>query len=385
MTAVGAFAAAFGAPAGISAAARFAGLLHDLGKYKASFQARLAGSNERIDHSTAGAAVVGHLAQGDDDAVIAELIAYAIAGHHAGLPDGNSADFACLTDRLKSFDESDIDPVWRREIAFAPQRLMPALDFGGKGDADALAFGLALLGRMIFSCLVDADFKDTEAFYCVVEGRAADRCWPTLASLPPELLPAFDRHMGRFGAPRGPVGRLRAEILAHVRARAGDAPGLFTLTVPTGGGKTLTSLGFALDHARAHGLRRIIYAIPFTSIIDQTAAIFRGVLGADAILEHHSPIEGDKPASRDASQADSTRAEKDKLRLAMEDWAAPVVVTTNVQLFESLFAARPSRCRKLRNIAKSVIVLDEAQRGGSVCLNTVRGGYKWIGRSFQAA
>ena len=148
---------------------------------------------------------------------------------------------------------------------------------------------------------------------------------------------------------------LRHRILTHVRAKAAMQPGLFTLTVPTGGGKTLASLGFALDHARLHGASRIIYAIPFTSIIDQTAAQFKDILGADMVLEHHSAIE------EKADSAEGFRNVRDKLRLAKEDWAAPVVVTTNVQLFESLFAARTGRARKLHNIARSIIILDEAQ------------------------
>ncbi|HMR36664.1 DEAD/DEAH box helicase [uncultured Paracoccus sp.] len=148
----------------------------------------------------------------------------------------------------------------------------------------------------------------------------------------------------------GDLNQLRSEILSHVRKEAEKEPGLFTLTVPTGGGKTLASMGFALDHAARHGHRRIIYAIPYTSIIDQTAAIFRDLFG-DNVLEHHSAIESERPGAQG----------HDKIRLAMEDWAAPLIVTTNVQLFESLFAARPSRCRKLHNIAGSVIVLDEAQ------------------------
>jgi CRISPR-associated endonuclease/helicase Cas3 len=156
----------------------------------------------------------------------------------------------------------------------------------------------------------------------------------------------------RHAAPHTYVNRLRASILDHVRDRAADTPGIFTFTVPTGGGKTLASLAFALEHARRHGLDRIVYAIPFTSVIDQTASIFRSVIGEDAILEHHASIDEESFHSREGA---------DKLRLAMEDWAAPIVVTTNVQLFESLFANRPSRCRRLHNLARSVIVLDEAQ------------------------
>ena len=128
--------------------------------------------------------------------------------------------------------------------------------------------------------------------------------------------------------------------------------------MPTGGGKTLASLAFALDHAKRHGLERIVYAIPFTSIIDQTAAIFREVLGDGVVLEHHSSIDEERIANEDREHR---REATDKLKLAMEDWAAPVVVTTNVQLFESLHSNRPSRCRKLHNLANCVIVLDEAQ------------------------
>jgi CRISPR-associated endonuclease/helicase Cas3 len=151
---------------------------------------------------------------------------------------------------------------------------------------------------------------------------------------------------------------VRAEILAHVRARGSAGRGLFTLTVPTGGGKTLASLAFALEHAERHGLERIVYAIPFTSIIDQTAAVFREVLGHDLVLEHHSSIDEERIEDEDRSHR---REARDKLRLAMEDWAAPVVVTTNVQLFESLHSHRPSRCRRLHNLTKAVIILDEAQ------------------------
>jgi CRISPR-associated endonuclease/helicase Cas3 len=133
--------------------------------------------------------------------------------------------------------------------------------------------------------------------------------------------------------------------------------GVFTLEVPTGGGKTFASLGFALDHAKVHGMDRIVYGIPFTSVIDQTAAIFRDVLGDDIVLEHHSAIQNEQQDRKQEGERDV----RDKMRLAMEDWAAPVIVTTNVQLFESLFASRTSRCRKLHNLVNAVIILDEAQ------------------------
>jgi len=341
----------FAEPIGVGRAARLAGLLHDLGKYTPEFQARLEGAKDQVDHSTAGAVVALQLAKGDSR-IIADLIAYAIAGHHAGLPDKQGESFSTLGERLKAFSGASLDPVWKDEIRPDADSLMP--DFVRAFDKSRLPFQLAFLGRMIFSCLVDADFKDTEAFFTRVEGRQPDRNWPSLQGVLPDLRTAFDRYMGGLGSGDSPVNRLRAQVLSHVLSRAGERPGLFTLTVPTGGGKTLASLGFALDHARVHGHRRIIYAIPFTAVIDQTASIFRSVLGEDMVLEHHSAIEEGVPSGQG-------REGKDKLKLAMEDWAAPVVVTTNVQLFESLYAARTSRCRKLHNIAGSILILDEAQ------------------------
>lgn len=341
----------FGRKIGLAKPARLAGLLHDVGKYTPRFQARLAGSTERVDHSTAGASLVRELTIGKDS-IIAELISYAIAGHHSGLPD-QIGPSASLDERLRRFDLGEIDPIWRQEIALELNGLVPGFTFDT--DKQNFAFQLGLLGRMIFSCLVDADFKDTEAFYARTESRDVDRDWPALQAILPHLVQSFDRNMEGLQNTDTQVNLLRAEVLHHVRMQAKQPVGLFTLTVPTGGGKTLASLGFALDHASAHGLDRIIYAIPFTSIIDQTAAIFRGILGGDHVLEHHSAIEEDRFDPRESREG------KDKLKLAMEDWAAPVVVTTNVQFFESLFAARPARCRKLHNISRSVIILDEAQ------------------------
>jgi len=340
------------APLGLGQAAYVAGLFHDLGKYTEAFQQRLTGADVWVDHSTAGAvAMLGDLAKGRDKG-IAELIAYVIAGHHAGLPDRLNAQPSCLNRRIETA-LPPLDPVWQQELAAEIGGLVPS--FKMKADQQEAAFQFSVMGRMIFSCLVDADFKDTEAFYTALEGRQADRQWPSLQALLEPFTVAFDAHMQAKADTTTGLNRLRTDILAHVRGRASAPPGLFTLTVPTGGGKTLASLGFALDHARIHGHRRIIYAIPFTSIIDQTADIFRAILGAEAVLEHHSAIDEEKFDARGPYES------RDKLKLAMEDWAAPVVVTTNVQLFESLFAAKTSRARKLHNIAGSIIILDEAQ------------------------
>ena len=337
------FASEFGA----GGAAKIAGRLHDLGKYSSKFQARLNGAAESVDHSTAGAKEILNLYNNGTDKIAAQLISYAIAGHHAGL-----ADISNLLERLDKSVER-IDEIWRQEIDVNVGSLWPKHIIPSK-EKETGAFQLAFLGRMLFSCLVDADYKDTERFYAKHEQRKIDRDWPDLAKNIDDLIVAFNAYMAekQRTAHANDLNSLRTDILHHVRGKATEPAGLFTLTVPTGGGKTLASLGFALDHAKAHNLRRIVYAIPFTSIIDQSAAIFREVLGDGYVLEHHSSIDDGKFKEREQC---------DKLRLAMEDWAAPVVVTTNVQLFESLFANRPSRCRKLHNLSKSVIILDEAQ------------------------
>ena len=210
---------------------------------------------------------------------------------------------------------------------------------------------------MLFSALVDADYLDTEEYFAELQGVPRPRGrHPTLA----ELRRRLNGHLDRLaaGAEAGPVNDLRQEVLAHMRGKAAEPPGLFTLTVPTGGGKTLTSLAFALEHARRHGLARVIYVIPYMSIIEQTAEVFRKALRGDDkedpdfVIEHHSTFDEDRVSEREA---------KEKLRLAMENWDAPIIVTTAVQFFESLFGNRPSRCRKLHNVASSVIILDEAQ------------------------
>jgi CRISPR-associated endonuclease/helicase Cas3 len=335
------------------------GLLHDLGKYAPEFQDYIAGRGPSPDHATAGAREILKLVAAAGPDRFASLIgSYCIAGHHAGL--SNWRGDRALSDRLmKKLPE--LDPAWERELAPRASGLFPSR-FKWHEDKSRAAFQLAMLGRMVFSCLVDADYRDTEKFYTEAAASSVDRHWPMLARIIDNLIARIDAYMAeiRIRAAGSSLSRLRADILSHARDKAALQPGIFTLDVPTGGGKTLTSLGFALDHANAHRLERIIYGIPFTSIIDQTATIFRDVLGAEHVLEHHSAIE-DKRQDRKQPEQEGERDAREKMRLAMEDWGAPVVVTTNVQLFESLFANRPSRCRKLHNLVNAIIILDEAQ------------------------
>jgi CRISPR-associated endonuclease/helicase Cas3 len=335
------------------------GLIHDLGKYAREFQDYITGQGPSPDHATAGAREIQKMAAATGPDRFAALIgAYCIAGHHAGL--SNWRGERALSERLVK-ELPALDPVWQRELAPDASALFPT-SFKWRDDKSRRSFQLAMFGRMAFSCLVDADYRDTEKFYSEAQGNLVDRDWPSLATIIDGLIDRFDTHMADIAATASgsPLACLRAGILAHARGKAGLPRGVFTLDVPTGGGKTLASLGFALDHAKIHHMDRIIYGIPFTSIIDQTAAIFRDVLGEEHVLEHHSAID-DERQDRNPPEQEGERDLRDKMRLAMEDWAAPVVITTNVQLFESLFANRSSRCRKLHNLADAVIILDEAQ------------------------
>ena len=341
-------AAEFLASVGGSEIGRAAGLLHDLGKYTPQFQGRLEGGG-RVDHATAGA----KLAIDRYGKPLGKMLAFCIAGHHAGLANGvNGEDISALADRLEK-QVPQLDSVWKEEITL-PELTTPRLI---PRDRDNAGFCAAFFIRMVFAALVDADFLDTETYYAELEGEQKPRGQhPELRDLSGRL----DAHLGTLAAnvEASEVNDLRQEVLRHARKKAAEPPGLFTLTVPTGGGKTLTSLAFALDHAVRHGLSRVIYVIPYMSIIEQTAAVFREALRdgdadvADFVVEHHSTFDEDRVGSREA---------KDKLRLAMENWDVPIIVTTAVQFFESLFSDRPSRCRKLHNIANSVVILDEAQ------------------------
>lgn len=346
-------AARFAAPFGGQDWAYLAGLWHDLGKSSTEFQeyirAAIAEDSHqletrgKVDHSTAGAQyATGAQYAADNVNLLGHIIAYAIAGHHAGLLDGMAVG-ACQWKRLRksipSFKEPS-EPV--SDLNLPPQ----VADLAAEKNMGA--FTLAFFTRMVFSCLVDADFLDTEAF---VDGdRAASR--PTFPTdIISRMERVLDEHIASFRNDGSEVTKARRSIHKACLDAAQNPPGFFSLTVPTGGGKTLSSLAFALRHIEHHGLSRVIYAIPFTSIIEQNADVFRDVMDSvfeDVVLEHHCNVQHDPDKDRTA-------------RLATENWDAPLVVTTTVQLYESLFANRPSRCRKLHNIAGSVVILDEVQ------------------------
>ena len=348
--AVGALSAELACAFGWKGAARAAGLLHDAGKASAEFQAYIRGERtERVDHSTAGARIAEELYP----AGIGRILALCIAGHHAGLADAEN-----LERRLDRSTHQIPDATgWTRHIqAPAAGELRPSRQFKPPRDAGATAFTQAFLVRMLFSCLVDVDFLATEAF---MSGGTIDRSVRIRLDTLQALLAS---HMAglQSDVDATELNTLRAEVLAHAITKAAETPGLFTLTVPTGGGKTLASLSFALAHATTFQKQRVIYVIPYTSIIEQTASVFRQALGDAAVLEHHSSFDWER-AGRVNDDGGDERDGLGALRRAAENWDAPIVVTTAVQFFESLFANRTSACRKLHNIADSVIVLDEAQ------------------------
>ena len=318
--------------------ARVAGHLHDIGKTSGLFQAYIQDqASHGGDHATAGAReAVRHYGPSG----LGRLLALVIAGHHSGLADPETLDRRLASDLPDYTGWQAHTPALPEAAALQPPPIAP-----GRSPAFSLSFAV----RMLFSCLVDADFIATETF--LSGGRLPRGGGRGIAALEERLSQSITSLQA--SAPPSELNTLRREILSHTVAKADQAPGFFTMTVPTGGGKTLASLAFALAHARARGKRRVVVVIPFTAIIEQTAAIYRAALGDAAVLEHHSNFDW---ATRGRGDDDDGR-----LRRAAENWDAPMIVTTAVQFFESLFANRTSRCRKLHNLADAVIVLDEAQ------------------------
>ncbi|MBZ0096631.1 MAG: CRISPR-associated helicase Cas3' [Sulfuricella sp.] len=336
-----------------------AGLLHDLGKYGDRFQARLHGKDQGLDHWSQGASLALKF-----HAVAAAL---AIQGHHIGLQCGGSDSLRrLLPDNLSAavlpglaLSEPDVGRLRSRAAKDGLEFTKPS-GFALNSWSQAVAAMLDV--RLLFSCLVDADFLDTEAHF---EGDAQDKRprpeGPKLDAI--AALAALDAHMAALRAATGAQAEVRQarETLWSAAIRAGQMEtGQFTLTAPTGSGKTLAMLKFALEHAARHGLKRIILAVPFLTVIEQTAHIYRAVFKAfpdNFVLEHHS-LAG---LGAEAEQRDTEGAGERQRRLLAENWDAPIVLTTNVQLLESLFSNRSSACRKLHNLMESVILFDEAQ------------------------
>jgi CRISPR-associated endonuclease/helicase Cas3 len=354
--AVTGMAAAFAATFGGHWLARVAGLLHDAGKAHPDFQNYLLANvrepdrkHPTVDHKSCGA-VHSQVHTG-------HMLEQVLLGHHGGLPDVGNANA-----KINARVTEDIEPLtlaWERfsaepgiaeALGELKERSVPAWV-----TQDPLE--LEFLLRMVFSCLVDADALDTERHMNPEQHLARDVAYPTL----PELWERLATDQGRFARdamkPATEVNRVRAEVYDACLEKALLPPGIFRLTVPTGGGKTRSGLAFALRHALAHGQSRVIVAVPFITITDQTAKVYRDALGDDhAVLEHHSGIEP-KPGNLEGGEDATERWRK----LASQNWDVPLIVTTTVQLFESLFANRTSTCRKLHNVANSVIILDEVQ------------------------
>jgi len=322
------------------------GMIHDQAKATLEWQNYLgnkSGYNEeasseapgRVEHSGPGAKLVEEMF----GKMIGRFLSYCIAGHHAGLPDWLGSQ-AALAFRLQNSSTKDIDERFKAALPnLCPKN--PPWKFCNTG------LDISLWIRMLFSCLIDADRLDTEKYMNPDQSKEREG-YSTLA----ELQNRFNIYIAdKTQKPQGfydeRVYFARQQVLADCRKAAEKRSGFFSLTVPTGGGKTLSSMAFALKHAEMHGKKRIIYVIPYTSIIEQNAQVFKEVFGDDEIVEHHSNLDDDETTVRN--------------RLASENWDAPVIVTTSVQFFESLFAAKPSRGRKLHNIVNSVVILDEAQ------------------------
>lgn len=319
------------------------GLFHDIGKYSHEFQRRLEGAPIRVDHSTAGALVARSLYNPS----ISRILEYIITGHHTGILNYGSTESG-LQERLNkpflpdySAYKDEINPP---DLA----HFIPKINFLKKGRGYTLSFFI----RMLYSCIVDADSLDTER-YADKEKAALRGGYDSIDLLYERFSEYIDKL--RSNSEKKELNKIRDDIFNQCSKKAGLKPGLFSLTVPTGGGKTLSSMAFALNHMKLNGLNRVFYVIPYTSIIEQNAEVFRNIFGSKNVLEHHSNFD---PSDESRDEDTSIR---EIFRLSCENWDIPVVVTTNVQFFESLFSHKRSRCRKIHNLAKSVIILDEAQ------------------------
>lgn len=309
------------------------GWLHDIGKYSEKFQKRINGEAVRVDHSTCGA----------QEAFKRQLLmaSLCIAGHHGGIPDIGSksdlSDVPTLIGRMKRKTEDF--SFWEKELEDVSKRKTFEKRFP---DNQSYAF----LTRVMFSCLVDADYLDTEKF--MSDGSIFREKGTDINT----LLELLNNYISKWKNPSGRLNILRTQMLNEcIEAGQNSSEKFFTLTVPTGGGKTVSSMAFALKYAARHNKKRVIYVIPYTSIIEQNAGVFRSIFTDENVLENHSNVDF-------SDYSDEIRIQK---MLAGENWDLPIVVTTAVQFFESVFSNKPSKCRKIHNIADSVIIFDEAQ------------------------
>jgi len=343
-----------------------AGLWHDIGKYQKAFQRRLRDRSIHAPHAGVGAALAFQ-----QDRQRGAPLAFAIAGHHTGLT--NAVDRSCDREPLQAVIKGFGAVLPEIQAAADPTILNPPLPeypaclrsaLSGR-DRDGGMRLLAFYTRMLFSALVDADRLATAEFYAKAEGRRAKHAalqYDSIAQLRDRLDGYIDNKVAAAAQHAAtPINALRTEVLNACRQAAHRPPGIFSLTVPTGGGKTLAGMSFALRHAAEHGQDRVIVVIPYTSIITQNANRYKEALSADGIhpdnrnvLEHHSGIDELKLQKENPEQ-------ELRRQTAAENWDAPVIVTTTVQFFETLFSDHPSRCRKLHRIARSVIILDEVQ------------------------
>ena len=331
----GELAETFAAEFGAAANGKLCGLAHDIGKYSDEFQLRLRGG-KKVDHATAGAI--------ECFKIKAAFEAVCVIGHHSGLPnvghkDADTTESQTFFGRKLRAEQGGIPDYrknWNGHIALPQDYFRPS----GRG------FATAFYIRMLYSCLVDADYIDTETF---MNGDAGRGNYEPLSALCDKLT----AYISKWNNPTREIDILRQKILNSCIEKASAPRGIFSLTVPTGGGKTVASMAFALNHAAANSMKRIIYAIPYTSIIEQNAKVFRDILGQENVVEHHSQVSYELSENADELEYRSA--------LATENWDAPVIVTTAVQFFESLYANRSSKCRKLHNIANSVIIFDTAQ------------------------
>lgn len=343
----------FSIPA-LKESAYLVGLLHDLGKYSDDFQRRLNGADIRVDHSTYGAKEIFEKCDGN---LLGRIFAYAVAGHHTGLPnlgnEGENADETALLARIKK-SCSDAG-AWRGEIKLSESEAVEELCKFAEGDFGPDSYEFLI--RYLFSCLTDADSLDTENFCTGKERVACEVDWSKYKAILDKVFASFNTVTE--------LQKERAVLQAQAMSNIGKDCGIYLLDMPTGSGKTLCSLDLAIERAAKMGKKRIIYVIPYTTVIEQTADEFGKILSDLPILEHHSNFDFDEDVAKEFGAWNVLRADGDDCKIGdimkqrAENWDAPFVITTNVQFFESIYSNKRSKLRKLHNMADSVIVFDE--------------------------